>query len=85
MLSVYGIVFCVGGFMTEQDKLLKQIARLVAQMGDDMDFLLGYVHEFGPAAKRRFVARRTVALRANVEKLRLALGTKTQSQKGKAL
>ena len=65
--------------MTQQDKLVKQIARLVLRMAEDMNFLLGYVHEFGPHTvpyRQGAVARRTVALRASAEKLRSVLGSK---------
>jgi len=72
--------------MTQQDKLIKQLVRLAAQMGDDLDFLLGHVHEFGPHTSRSQtrVARRAVALRASVEKLRLIAASTSQSLSGKA-
>jgi hypothetical protein len=64
--------------MTNQDKLLKQVARVVLRMAEDVDFLLGRVHEFGPHKRgnQAYVARRTVALRANVDSLRSGLGLK---------
>ena len=72
--------------MTQQDKLIKQLSRVVLRMGDDLDFLLGYVHEFGAHTPRKqgAVARRAVALRANVEKLRSIVETKPQSLSGVA-
>jgi hypothetical protein len=71
--------------ITEQDKLIKQLSRFVLQMATDVDFLLGNVHEFGPAARQKAVARRTVALRAGVDSLRSTLGLKPQSHSGEAL
>jgi hypothetical protein len=71
--------------MTEQDKLVKQLARFSLQMATDVDFLLGYVHEFGDPVRRKAVARRTAALRANVDSLRSMLGLKPQSHSGEAL
>jgi hypothetical protein len=71
--------------MTEQDKLIKQIARFVLRMATDVDFLLGHVHEFGPPVQQKAVARRTLALRANVDSLRSTLGLKPQSHSGEAI
>lgn len=73
--------------MSHQDKALKQLTRLVLQMTDDVDYLLGRVHEFGPnkPGNQRFVARRVVSLRANAEKLRSMLGSKPQARSGAAL
>jgi hypothetical protein len=72
--------------MTQQDKLIRQIARLVSRMSVDVDYLLGRVHEFGPhtKGKQQYVARRVVGLRADVAKLGLALGSKPQSLSGGA-
>jgi hypothetical protein len=73
--------------MTNQDKLLKQVIRLILKMAEDVDFLLGHVHEFGPhnsSYRQRFVAQRTVALRANADALRLLAGLKPQSRSGEA-
>lgn len=72
--------------MTQQDKLIKQLTRVVLRLADDVDFLLGYVHEFGAHTPRKQgdVARRAVALRASADKLRLALDSKPQSHSRKA-
>lgn len=72
--------------MTEQDKLIKQLARFALQIATDVDFLLGHVHEFGPhvPGKQKAVARRAAALRADVDSLRSTLGLKPQSHSGEA-
>ena len=68
--------------MTNQDKLIKQLTRVVLRMAVDVDYLLGRVHEFGPhkSGNQSHVARRVAALRASAEKLESIADSKPQSR-----
>lgn len=70
--------------MTQQEKTIKDLVRVVLRLSEDMDYLLGRVHEFGPNTKgnQPHVARRVVALRAAVETLRSTSDLKKPIRKG---